>query len=202
MRKREMARSASGAAEEKIQAAISRGDYRQALELLASTYLGVVFRYCFRLLNGDGVRARDMTQQVFEEVCRGIARYRGEASVKTWLLAIAHKQCLKNIDLQERRSTILREQWEKVAAHAHTDPPPRSEAVVLSREWLTRLEWALGQLEPEARSLLVMRFGVGVAHEIPVAEIARILGISRAAAYRKLQEALTRLRRIMRDEAG
>jgi DNA-directed RNA polymerase specialized sigma24 family protein len=47
---------------------------------------------------------------------------------------------------------------------------------------------------------VIMRFGVGVTHELSVAEIAQIVGISRASAYRRLQEALTRLRRIMDDE--
>jgi RNA polymerase sigma-70 factor (ECF subfamily) len=192
----------SESVEQQIQAAIDTEDYPRALELLARTYLDPVFRYCFRILNEDTIRARDVTQQVFEELCKGITRYRGEASVKTWLLAIAHNQCLKDIDRRERRSNILREQEGSVAAHVHVDPPPEVESVVLSQEWLTRLQWALTQLAPDARSMVVMRFGIGVAHELSVAEIANVLGISRAAAYRKLQEALARLRRIMHDEVG
>jgi DNA-directed RNA polymerase specialized sigma subunit len=46
-----------------------------------------------------------------------------------------------------------------------------------------------------------MRFGVGVANELSVEEIATILGLSRASAYRKLKEALARLRRMVHDEA-
>jgi RNA polymerase sigma factor (sigma-70 family) len=73
---------------------------------------------------------------------------------------------------------------------------------VRSQEWLARLTWALDQLTPEDRSILIMRFGIGVPHELSAAEIAQILGISRAAAYRRLQEALARLRRILHDDAG
>jgi RNA polymerase sigma-70 factor, ECF subfamily len=185
-----------------VQAAIAAGAYTRALELVAHAYLDLVFGYCFRVLNEDTPRAKDVTQQVFEEVCRGLARYRGESSVKTWLLAIAHHQCLKEIATSARRRNILRQHQDDVAAHLHADPPIPAESAVLSQEWLARLTWALDQLDPEDRSILIMRFGVGVPRELSAAEIAQILGISRAAAYRRLQEALVHLRRRMSDDAG
>jgi RNA polymerase sigma factor (sigma-70 family) len=97
-----------------VQAAIAAGEYTRALELLTQAYLDLVFGYCLRVLNADTSRAKDVTQQVFEEVCRGLARYRGEASVKTWLLAIAHHQCLKEIATCERRMSILREHQDEL----------------------------------------------------------------------------------------
>jgi len=185
-----------------VQAAIAAGEYKHALELLAHTYLDLVFGYCFRVLNGDTSRAKDATQQVFEEVCRGLARYRGESSVKTWLLAIAHHQCLKEIATCERRRRILGHHQGDVVAHLHADPPLPAESAVRSQEWLAWLTRALDQLDPEDRSILIMRFGVGVPHELSVAEIAQILGSSRAAAYRRLQEALVHLKRMIPDDAG
>jgi len=185
-----------------VRGAIAAGEYKLALELLAQAYLDLVFGYCFRVLNEDAPRAKDVAQQVFEEVCRGIARYRGESSVKTWLLAIAHHQCLKEIATCERRRSILGQHQDDVAAHLHTQPPILAESAMLSQEWLAWLTRALERLDPEDRSILVMRFGVGVAHELSAAEIAQILGISRAAAYRRLQEALMQLRRMMPDDAG
>jgi RNA polymerase sigma-70 factor (ECF subfamily) len=185
-----------------VRAAIEAGEYREALGLLAHVYLELVFGYCFRVLNEDTSRAKDATQQVFEEVCRGLDKYRGEASLKTWLLAIAHHQCLKEIAAGERRRGILQRHQGDVAAHLHAAAPIPAESAVLSREWLARLTWALDRLTPEDRSILIMRFGVGVSHELSAPEIAQILGISRAAAYRRLQEALARLRRVMHDEVG
>jgi RNA polymerase sigma-70 factor (ECF subfamily) len=188
--------------EAQVQAAIAAGEYTRALALLAHAYLDLVFGYCFRVLNEDTPRAKDVTQQVFEEVCRGIARYRGESSVKTWLLAVAHHQCLKDIATCERRQSILGRHQEEVTAHLHPGPPLLAESAVLSQEWLAWLTRALDQLDPEDRSILIMRFGVGVPHELSAIEIAQILGISRAAAYRRLQEALMHLRRMIPDDAG
>jgi RNA polymerase sigma-70 factor (ECF subfamily) len=185
-----------------VQAAVAAGDYRRALELLTLTYLDLVFGYCFRVLNEDTPRAKDVTQQIFEEVCRGITRYRGESSVKTWLLAIAHHQCLKEIATCARRGNLLAQHQDEVAASLHAEPPPLAEFAVLSQEWLGWLARSLDQLDPEDRSILIMRFGVGVAHELSTTEIAQILGISRAAAYRRLQEALMHLRRMMPDATG
>jgi RNA polymerase sigma-70 factor, ECF subfamily len=185
-----------------VRAAVAAGEYSQALELLAQAYLDLIFGYCFRVLNADTPRAKDVTQQVFEEVCRGIARYRGESSVKTWLLAIAHHQCLKDIATCERQRSILHQHQDDVATQLHADSPIPAESAVPSQEWLAWLTSALDQLDPEDRSILIMRFGIGVPHELSALEIAQILGISRAAAYRRLQEALVQLRRMMPDDAG
>jgi RNA polymerase sigma-70 factor (ECF subfamily) len=197
-----MADGMPNAVDAQVQACISRGEYRGALELLARTYLDTVYRYCLRMLHEDTGRARDMTQQVFEEVCKGITSYRSESSVKTWLLAIARNQCRKDIDTQARRSTMLRDNVTRVEAQVHTTPPAESETALLSQEWLHRLQAGLARLAPEDRSLLVMRFGIGVSNELSTTEIAHILGISRASAYRKVHEALAYLRRIMHDETG
>lgn len=185
-----------------IRALIAAGKHHRATELLAETYLEPTYRYCFHMLNGDAGRANDVTQQVFEEACKAISSYRGAASTKTWLMAIARNRCLKEMDTQQRRKALLQENVEHVASRMHTDPPPASEAVLLSREWLSRLQSALEQLEPEARSILVMRFGVGLPHEFSVNEIVQVLGISRAAVYRKLQDALESLRRVIHDDAS
>jgi RNA polymerase sigma-70 factor, ECF subfamily len=186
----------------RVRAAVAAGECSQALDLLAHTYLDLIFGYCFRVLNGDTPRAKDVTQQVFEDACRGLLRYRGESSLKTWLLAIAHHQCLKDIATCERRRAILHQHQDDVVTELHAEPPLPDASTEPGQEWLAWLTSALDQLDPEARSILIMRFGIGVSHELSALEIAQILGISRAAAYRRLQEALARLRRMIPNDAG
>ena len=185
-----------------IQASIVAGDYRRTLELLARTYLDTVFHYCCRMLNGDRALAEDVTQQVFEEACKGIAEFREESSAKTWLLAIAHNLALREMHTRGRRARLLDTHSAEVTTHVHAAPAPESEAEVLSQEWLRQLHWALSQLEPAERSILMMRFGGERRGELPAAEIAQILGVSRAATYRQLKEALAQLKRIMMHGGG
>jgi RNA polymerase sigma-70 factor (ECF subfamily) len=196
-----MAEKTSASVHDEVRTAIAAGAYQQALELLAQAYMDTVYRYCCRMLRGDTGRAMDVTQQVYEEACKGIVGFRGASSAKTWLFAIARNQCLKEIVVHERHSDLLHMHRADLARRVHTEPSWGSEAEVLSQDGLRRLQWALDQLEPEERSLLIMRFGVGVANELSVEEIATILGLSRASAYRKLKEALARLRRMVHDEA-
>ncbi len=188
--------------DQQIQASAVAGDYRRTLDLLARTYLDTVFHYCCRMLNGDRALAEDVTQQVFEEACKGIAEFREESSAKTWLLAIAHNLALREMKTRGRRARLLDTYAAEVTARVHAAPAPESESEVLSQEWLRRLQWALGQLEPAERSILMMRFGGERRGELPAAEIAQILGVSRATTYRQLQEALAQLKRIMTHGGG
>jgi len=188
--------------DQQIQASAVAGDYRRTLDLLARTYLDTVFHYCCRMLNGDRALAEDVTQQVFEEACKSIAEFREESSAKTWLLAIAHNLALREMKTRGRRARLLDTYAAEVTARVHAAPAPESESEVLSQEWLRRLHWALGQLEPAERSILMMRFGGERRGELPAAEIAQILGVSRATTYRQLQEALAQLKRIMTHGGG
>src|SRR5262249_28127408 len=134
--------------DQQIQASAVAGDYRQTLDLLARAYLDTVFHYCCRMLHGDRALAEDVTQQVVEEACKGIAEFREEASAKTWLLAIAHNLALKEIHRRGRRTRLLDTHAAEITGHVHAAPVPESESEVLSQEWLGQLHWALDQLAP------------------------------------------------------
>jgi RNA polymerase sigma-70 factor (ECF subfamily) len=183
--------------EERINNAVAEGQYPQVFELLARTYYGMVFRHCASMLGGEKARAEDATQHVFVEVGKGIGKFRGEASVKSWLLAIAHKVCLAYIDKNVRRFHLWHRHQDTIAYQAHLEPPQEPEA-----EWLAddRQQWlaeALNQLPPVKRSLVVMRFGIGLPHEASIAELEQIVGRSQAAIYRDLKDALAALKQHM-----
>src|SRR6266511_3264699 len=102
-----MADDERGAREERIRTELAEERYPQAYELLAKTYYAMVFHHCVHMLGGEKPRAEDATQRVFAEVGKGLGKFRGEASVKNWLLAMAHKVCLATIDKDRRRRSIL-----------------------------------------------------------------------------------------------
>jgi RNA polymerase sigma-70 factor (ECF subfamily) len=171
------------------------------LTLLAETYLEPVFRYCLRMCQGQTALAEEVTQQTFEAACRGIARFRAEASAKTWLFAIAHHQALHALARQRRQGAFQPPSPQTRQAQAYTAPSPTPEDGVPTDD-VARLRVALthATLAPVDRSIVRLRFGIGVPQALAVAEIATVLGLSRDMVYRRLKHTLAQLRRLMDDD--
>ncbi len=70
--------------------AARRGD-REALEAFVRASQADVWRFCAYLVTPD--QADDLTQEVFLRAVPAIVRFRGEASARSWLLAIARHTC-------------------------------------------------------------------------------------------------------------
>jgi RNA polymerase sigma-70 factor, ECF subfamily len=185
--------------DEQVRTWLQAGAYRPALTLLAETYLEPILRYCLRMCQGQTALAEEVTQQVFEAACRGIAQFRAEASVKTWLFAIAHHQVLHALTYQKRQRILQHTQSAAITEHGHMAPAPAPEGVVATHHDVARLRAALDQavLAPVDRSIVLLRFGMHGQEALSVAEIATLLGLSRDMVYRRLAHTLAQLRRSM-----
>jgi RNA polymerase sigma-70 factor (ECF subfamily) len=185
--------------DEQVQTWLAAGAYRPALTLLAETYLEPIFRYCLRMCQGHTALAEEVTQQVFEAACRGIAQFRAEASIKTWLFAIAHHQVLHALAHQQRQRVLQHTQSAAITGHGHVAPAPDPEGVVEAYHDVARLQAALDQaaLAPVDRSIILLRFGMHGQEALAVADIATLLGLSRDMVYRRLTHTLAQLRRSM-----
>src|SRR5256886_6000858 len=78
---------AARAEEASIVAELKAGS-EDAYEWLIAHYHQPVYSLVYRILN-DPADAADTTQEVFLKVFRGIKRFHGEASLKTWVYRIA-----------------------------------------------------------------------------------------------------------------
>jgi RNA polymerase sigma factor (sigma-70 family) len=185
--------------DEQFRTWLAVGAYHSALTLLAETYQAPVFRYCLRMCQGQTALAEEITQQVFEAACRGIAQFRAEASAKTWLFAIAHHQTLRTLARQRRQCTLQQLLPQTRQTQAHTELSPTLEDGVPTHDDVARLRTVLTQaaLAPVDRSIVLLRFGIDVPQALSVAEIATVLGLSRDMVYRRLKHILTQLRRMM-----
>jgi len=185
--------------DKQVQTWVATGAYRPALTLLAEAYLELVFRYCLRMCQGQTALAEEVTQQVFEAACRGIAKFRAEASVKTWLFAIAHHQILHALEQQQRHRVLQQTQTAAITVQGHMAPLPSPDGVVQTHHDLARLRVALAQaaLAPIDRSIILLHFGLHGQEALSVVEIATLLGLSRDMIYRRLTHTLAQLRRIM-----
>ena len=77
------------------------GDDRAFGELTAQ-YVAELRLHCYRLL-GSVQDAEDMLQETLLAAWRGLARYEGRASLRTWLYRIATNQCLNALRASARR---------------------------------------------------------------------------------------------------
>ncbi|MDH3601665.1 MAG: RNA polymerase sigma factor [Candidatus Tectomicrobia bacterium] len=185
---------AGGDVDGAIRAYIARKDLHGAHALLAETYLGGVFQYCLKTLNGDLMGAEDVTQEVFEAVCKQLGQFRGEASVRTWLFRIAHHRCVTHIRSAQHERVI------QAMYPAHQGPPPAGPdpaGGVLADERDTLLHHALATLAPEERSMVVLYFGLQSPVQLTLRELAEVFGVPRSTLHRQLQGVLHQLRTLL-----
>ena len=192
-----MAEAHSGALEAAIQHHVTHGAPQRAYELLVRSYGRAVFAYCVQFFSGDHDTAADMTQEVFLEAGKKLEQFQWRASVKTWLLTIAHNHCVTYALTAQRRRTLLRERARDVVQQTLAAPLPDLEARSLIQERHARLQAALRGLSPEERSLVLLRFGVETSLQLSTEELATLLGVSRASVYRKLEVVLHKLKERM-----
>jgi RNA polymerase sigma-70 factor (ECF subfamily) len=180
--------------DETVRRTLAAGDFREALDALVRGYQHVVVGFCTNML-GDTTQGEEVAQEVFLSAYRAMPSFRGQASVRTWLFAIARKQCLKTLRDRGRRSRLEHDQQQTIASTVHRQPPA---AEGEDPEVKLRLvKQGLSQLDKAQRALLMMHYDTG----LPVAEIAHILGISPVSVRRRLARALQRLREVIRYDA-
>jgi RNA polymerase sigma-70 factor (ECF subfamily) len=173
---------------------IADGDYRRALSTLVRGYQQAMVGFCHNML-GDDAWAEETAQDIFLDAYKAMPRFRRQASVRTWLFAIARKKCLQVRRNRDRRGRIHQDKQEMIAQSAHREPPETTgddpEAI------LQRVRKSLEQLPGAERELLTMRYDTGLS----VADIAQIRGISMATVRRRLARALETLREVIDSEA-
>lgn len=86
---------------------VAQGD-QNAFKDLFDCRVGDVFKLCYSLLL-DHQMAEDATQEAFVKLWKHAAEWRPEASVKTWLLAIARNRCL---DVLRKKKNDLKKHYD------------------------------------------------------------------------------------------
>ena len=73
-----------------------------AIEGVYRAYFDAVYRYALRLTGGDAALADDITSDTFMAAMRGIGRFRGDSSIKSWLCQIARHRYIDHLRKQGR----------------------------------------------------------------------------------------------------
>jgi len=141
--------------------AAGHGD-RHALATLVQRTQGDVWRFCAHLV--DPTSADDLAQETYLRAITALRRFRGDAQVRTWLLAIARRVCVAEIGLRSRdRELAVRLAAEPGASLGQQAEPPGAQATVDS---------LLAALEPDRRAAFVLTQLLGCSY----AEAATVCG--------------------------
>jgi len=173
-------------------AAARRGD-RVALGRLLERSQQRVFGFGMKMC-GDVEDAKDVAQDTLLTMARSVRDFRGEASLSTWLYAVARSFCIK----KRRRTKGAPARLEPLDRAAHeksAEPSPTPEQILLGREARETVAAALGRLEPEAREVVVLRDIEGLS----AAEVAEVTGLSVPAVKSRLHRARAALRERLAD---
>lgn len=165
---------------------------QRLLEKLFRTYYKDIYRYLYSLTQ-DASLSEDLSSEVFLEVVKSVARFRGEADIKTWLFSIARHKWIDYLRKKNRRveTEVLSE---LVDVHGFANDKGIEEQYI-EKEVLERV-YTLLEKEPErTRNIVKLRMEGYSFHEIAGAE-----GISESSArviYFRIKE---KIRQILEKE--
>ena len=175
--------------------ALRRGE-DHAYEALLKRYEKPVYNLVYRLLPNP-IDAPDVTQEVFLKVFRGVASFRGDSSLKTWIYRIAVNEALNQCRWFKRwRQPELGlddepEQGLSLAETLADDEPSPFHHSATSEERMA-LEASLAAIRPEFREAVVLCD----IEEMPYEEIAAVLKVKLGTVKARI----VRGRRALRKE--
>ena len=159
----------------------------ERLERLVRTHQGMLLRLCCVCLK-DVELARDATQETFLKAYRKLDGFRGTSSEKTWLCRIAINTCRS----MQRRAWYRNEDRRVIPEEL---PLAGNESCTAEDMDVVQAVMALPE---KLREVVLLHYW----QEMPVGEIARVLGLAHASVSGRLKRAQERLHSLLdgRDE--
>jgi RNA polymerase sigma-70 factor, ECF subfamily len=154
---------AGPAAQPDLVARCQRGE-KEALGELYRLYRAEVARNLHRMLGPGRGDLEDVLQEVFIEVFRSIARFRGDAKITTWLYRVCVNVALQRLRKRKRRAEVSGD----TVSERVTDETPERE--LDNRRRLDAVYRILDELSPKKRVVFIL-------HEIEGREPKEIAGI-------------------------
>jgi RNA polymerase sigma-70 factor, ECF subfamily len=144
------------------------------------------------LVVGDRVMAEEILQDTMLAVWRGAASFRGESSVRSWVIAVARRRTRDR--LRTRRLRLVDDTF--LAEHPGSDPGP--DVMALDRAELAEVRGAIRELAPAQREVLGLAFGSGLS----LPEVAHVLDVPVGTVKSRLAAARTALNQILHEKDG
>lgn len=151
----------------------AQGGDTHAFELLVDRYAPPLFALAYSLL-GNAADAEDVLQETLIGAYRGIAKFEGRASVKTWLTKILVRQVARLHRSRKNRRPASLEELDIAHSGAEAKADEKMD-----------IQQMLGALSEEHREVMVLREIEGLSYE----EMADVLDVPRGTVESRLHRA-------------
>jgi RNA polymerase sigma-70 factor (ECF subfamily) len=187
--------------ESRVLAALAAGDVQRAMEALVLGYQHAIVGYCSHMLGGAArEEVEEVAQEVFLAAYQALPRFQQQASVRTWLFAIAHNRCMTHRTRTTRHRHLAAAHRSAGVEAVHPTPPipPDLGLLEAARELRHEQQCALvaqslQRLTKQSRELLMMYYYA----ELSIADIAKKLWVSETTIRRRLRAAEQQLKHMM-----
>ena len=158
------------------------GAFHELVDRHAASLCGLAVR-----LTGNAEDAQDALQETFAGAFRGLAGFRSQASVKTWLTRILVRQVARRRRDEKRHPTIRLDDREISA--------PQAAGALEQVDIRLDFSRALAALSDEHREVIVLRELEGMSYE----QISAVLGLPPGTVESRLFRARRQLQELLKD---
>ncbi|MCX6145225.1 MAG: sigma-70 family RNA polymerase sigma factor [Ignavibacteriales bacterium] len=167
---------------------------RPQFNALVQDYTERVYNHAYRML-GNREDSEEATMDVFLKIHHGLADFRGDAQLSTWIWRITTNVCLsRRAQKREKTVSIEVDKVEEVIADLDTASNPVD--VFLKEEVREELARSIAKLPEQEAAAITLFYLEGMKYE----EIATILGVPMGTVATALHRAWERLRKKMYAE--
>ena len=163
-------------------------------------------------LLGNRAEAEEAVQDALARACENLHELRDLVAAPAWFLRIVTTGCLRVLRRRRLRRAVFGRWLERVSedgeatpvegdglpatelgARLHAPNPAPADQALGDQQSIAALMARMHDLPAKQRTALVLRYG----HDLPVPEIAQMLGVEQATAKTHLVRGLARLRELL-----
>ncbi len=137
---------------------------KHSLEHIIQQYKTSIFKICLGYA-ATQAEAEDLLQETFINIWKGLARFREEAKLKTWIYRVTVNTCLVSLRKKRIPTTALTT-LQEIHLSSYSSSPENSEALELLHQHIQAL--------PEKDRVIILLYLEALSHK----EIAQVIGIS------------------------
>jgi len=169
-----------------------------AWEAFIARHQSRVYNVTFHMTH-DLDRAADLAQEALLQILKSLPRFRGEASLTTWIHGLTMRVCLHHLRREKRRQT---ESWEQLAPHrAEPETAEGRPLEAVSRQQVQRLvHQAVSHLSVPFRSVIVLHGLAGMTYEETAAALGLPINTVKTRVHRAKGKLRTWLEQVLGDE--